>query len=132
MDATALVRAYFDAFNRGDREGMAALVTEDVEHHVNQGGVRHGREAFRAFCERMAGLYEERAEDLVVLTSPEGDRAAAEYTIHGRYLSTDEGLPEARGQSYVLPVGSFFAIRDGRIARVSTHYNVPDWVRQVS
>jgi steroid delta-isomerase-like uncharacterized protein len=52
--------------------------------------------------------------------------------IHGTYLATQDGLPEARGQAYVLPVGSFFTLRDGLIARVSTHYNLADWIRQVS
>jgi ketosteroid isomerase-like protein len=34
----------------------------------------------------------------------------------------------------VLPAGGTFSfsIRDGRIARVVTYYNLADWVRQVS
>ena len=52
--------------------------------------------------------------------------------MHGEYLQTDPGLPPAKGQRYVLPAGAFFDIRDGRIARVSTFYNLADWVRQVS
>ena len=32
-----LIAAYYDAFNRGDAEGMLALLAEDVEHHVNEG-----------------------------------------------------------------------------------------------
>lgn len=127
-----VIESYFAAFNAGDRAGMMALVTEDVEHHVNQGEVRHGRDAFAAFLEEMDRAYAEEARDLVVLTGPGGERAAAEFTIHGRYLATQEGLPEAAGQTYVLPVGSFFTLRDGKIARVTTYYNLSDWMRQVS
>lgn len=131
MNPDQTIRAYFDAFNQGDAEAMLALVTEDVEHHPNQGEVRHGRDAFAAFLAGMDAAYEERAEDLVVLSGDDGTRLAAEFTIHGRYLQTQEGLPAANGQTYRLPVGSFFTLRDGRIARVTTHYNLADWLRQV-
>ena len=60
-----------------------------------------------------------------------GDRAAAEFVVNGTYLKTDEGLPEAKGQTYRLPAGTFFTIRDGKIARVTTYYNLSDWMRQV-
>ncbi len=41
------------------------------------------------------------------------------------------GLPEARGQTYELPVGAFFEIRDGKVARVTNYYNLNDWIAQV-
>ena len=65
------------------------------------------------------------------MTGPDGRHAAAEYVVEGTYLATDEGLPEARGQTYTLPAGTFFEVRDGRIARVTTYYNLKDWLRQV-
>jgi steroid delta-isomerase-like uncharacterized protein len=68
----------------------------------------------------------------VVILSADGTRAAAEFTVNGTYLETDAGLPEARGQSYVLPAGSFSRSEDGRILRVTTYYNLADWMRQVS
>lgn len=127
-----VIDAYFRAFNAGDGDGMLALVTEDVVHHVNQGETRRGREAFAAFCTHMGESYDEDLRDIVILSSADGTRAAAEFMVHGRYLKTDPGLPEARGQTYVLPAASFFALRDGRIARISTHYNLRDWIAQVS
>jgi steroid delta-isomerase-like uncharacterized protein len=130
--ARATIQAYFDAFNAGDGDAMLALVTEDVEHHVNQGAVRHGRAAFAEFCAHMGVSYREELRDMVILASADGMRAAAEFVVHGEYLQTDPGLPEARGQRYILPAGSFFALRDGRIARVTTYYNLTDWIAQVS
>ncbi|TNC72951.1 ketosteroid isomerase-related protein [Rubellimicrobium roseum] len=131
MTARELVEAYYAAFNRDDAEGMLACLSEDVAHHVNQGGIREGRETFRAFLAHMDRCYEERLEDVVVMASDDGTRAAAEFTVHGLYKATDEGLPPARGQTYVLPAGAFFAIRDGKIARVTTYYNLADWTAQV-
>lgn len=132
MDTNALIHAYYDAFNRADWEGMLALLTDDVAHDLNQGARETGREAFRAFLARMDGSYAEQLHDISVMTSADGLRAAAEYVVHGTYKTSDAGLPEARGQRYVLPGGAFFEVRDGRIARVTNYYNLEDWIAQVS
>jgi steroid delta-isomerase-like uncharacterized protein len=126
-----LLRRYYAAFNAADWAGMLDCLTEDVLHDVNQGGRETGRAAFAAFLGRMERCYRERVEDLVVMVSADGLRGAAEFTIHGTYLVADEGLPPAHGQGYVLPVGAFFEIREGRIARVTNYYNLQDWLRQV-
>jgi steroid delta-isomerase-like uncharacterized protein len=131
-DARQIVQRYFDAFNASDVQGMVDCLTLDVAHHVNEGQVRVGRDKFRAFCTHMSHCYAERLTDMEILVSADGRRAAAEYVVHGTYLETDDGLPAADGQTYVLPAGSFFSIEHGRISRVVTYYNLADWVRQVS
>lgn len=134
--ALDLVTRYYAAFNAGDAASMLALLTDDVHHDINEGETQVGLESFRAFLEKMDAHYRERAEDLVVMATPDGTRAAAEFVIHGEYLKTDPGLPEALGQAYVLPVGAFFEIRGelrgGQIARVTNYYNLAEWTRQVS
>lgn len=127
-----VVQRYFDAFNAGDVAAMLECLTQDVAHHVNEGQVRTGRAAFGDFCAHMARCYSENLTDMVILTDPTGTRAAAEYVVNGTYIATDAGLPQARGQTYCLPAGSFFDLAGGRIARVTTYYNLADWVRQVS
>ncbi|MCA1775425.1 MAG: ketosteroid isomerase-related protein [Paracoccaceae bacterium] len=124
------LRHYFDAFNSGDIDGMLAQLTEDVAHHVNEGEVRIGKIKFRAFCDHMAHCYAEQLTDLVIFEN--GDRAAAEFMVNGEYLKTDGDLPEAKGQTYHLPGGSFMTLRDGKISRITTYYNLSDWLRQVS
>ena len=126
-----VIRAYYEAFNRGDRETMLSLLTEDVAHDINQGGRETGKEAFGRFLAHMDRCYRERLTDIVVMTSSDGAHAAAEFVVHGTYLATDSGLPPATGQTYQLPAGTFFALRDGRIARVTTCYNLADWCAQV-
>ncbi len=127
-----LVDRYYAAFNRGDWEGMLSLLTDDVVHDLNQGSRETGIQAFREFLARMQRSYRERLADIVILATADGRRAGAEYVVHGEYLATDAGLPEANGQTYVLPGGAFFDIREGRIARVSNYYNLQDWLHQVS
>lgn len=132
VETAALIRRYYEAFNAGDSEGMLACLTDDVIHDVNQGERRTGKDKFRAFNARMAHHYREKLEDIAVMVSKDGSRAAAEFNVNGAYLETDSGLPPAKGQTYILPAGTFFAIRDGKIARVTTYYNLTDWIAQVS
>lgn len=127
-----VIARYFEAFNAGDTDAMLACLTEDVAHHVNEGQVRRGRAAFGEFCAHMSACYDETLTDMVILSDATGTRAAAEYIVNGTYLASDAGLPEARGQTYRLPAGSFFELSEGRIARVTTYYNLADWVRQVA
>ena len=131
-DAIALIGRYYAAFNAGDAAGMLDCVAEDVEHRVNEGGIRRGRAKFAEFCSHMGVSYREELKDIALFANDEGTRGAAEFVVHGEYLQTDPGLPEARGQRYVLPAGGFFDIRDGKIARVTTFYNLNDWIAQVS
>ena len=135
--ATTLILAYYAAFNRGDWTAMLALLTDDVAHDLNQGARETGRDAFATFLARMDRSYREQLRDIVVMASPDGARAAAEYVVHGEYLIADDGLPPANGQKYVLPGGAFFDIvfpdgGSGRIARVTNYYNLQDWIAQVS
>ena len=131
MDAKSLITAYYDAFNAGQTDRMLDMLHDEVEHHVNEGQIRKGRDLFAAFNAYMTRCYRETLTDIVVFANEAGDRAAAEFVVNGTYLEADEGLPPANGQTYRLPAGAFFTIRDGRIARVTTYYNLADWVRQV-
>lgn len=131
-DATAVLRTYFDAFNAGDTDAMLACLSDDIAHHVNEGEIRTGKPAFAVFCDHMTKCYDEELTDIVLFTANAGQRGAAEFMVNGKYLQTDDGLPEANGQTYRLPGGSFFELRDGMITRVTTYYNLADWLRQVS
>jgi steroid delta-isomerase-like uncharacterized protein len=126
-----LIRRYYDAFNAQDMDAFLALLSDDVVHDINQGGRELGKEAFAAFMQRMNRCYREQIIDVCILTEPDGARAAAEFMVLGTYQLTDAGLPPARGQTYRLPGGAFFVIRDGKIARVANYYNLQDWLAQV-
>ena len=131
MTATELVQAYYAAFNAGDMPAFLDLLADDVVHDINQGERQVGKATFAAFMNKMNRCYRERLDDIVVMQNAAGDRAAAEFVVHGEYLADDEGLPPANGQTYVLPAGAFFEIRDGKVARISNTYNLNDWIAQV-
>lgn len=125
------VQRYYDAFNSGDWAAMLALLDENIEHDINQGGREVGREAFAQFLARMDVCYSEQLTDIVLMANADETRIAAEFIVNGVYKQTDPGFVEATGQTYALPAGAFLEMRDGRIARVTMYYNVADWLRQV-
>ncbi|RUM55799.1 MAG: isopropylmalate/homocitrate/citramalate synthase [Marinomonas sp.] len=127
-----LLQKYYEAFNAQDMDTFLSLLTDDVIHDINQGDREIGKDTFSAFMERMNKNYKETIVDIVVMSNEAGERAAVEFTVLGEYLATDEGLPEANGQTYKLPAGAFFDIRDGKVARVTNYYNLEDWIAQVS
>jgi steroid delta-isomerase-like uncharacterized protein len=79
----------------------------------------------------MDECYTEQVQDLVLMGETSGTRVAAEFNINGVYKKTDGALPAASGQAYLLPVGAFFSIEQGKISRATTHYNLRDWIQMV-
>jgi steroid delta-isomerase-like uncharacterized protein len=134
MDTLAVqtVKKYYSSFNNGKMEEFFAVLTEDVSHGINQGKEELGKQTFRVFMDRMNRHYKEKVVELVVFANETGTRAAAEFFIEGSYLTTDAGLPEARGQKYRLRCGAFFDLKDGKISRITNYYNLNDWLAQVN
>jgi steroid delta-isomerase-like uncharacterized protein len=131
-ETVALIERYYRAFNAGDSEDMLACLAEHVVHDVNQGARRTGKEAFRTFSAHMERCYAEQLENIAVMVTADGARAAAEFDVLGTYIETDEGLPPASGQTYRLPAGAFFEIENGLITRVTTYYNLAVWLKQIA
>lgn len=129
--ARNIIEAFFDAFNRQDMATFFDLLSDDVLHDVNQGMRQHGKPAFRAFIDQKYRCYRETLTDIVILENADGTRGAAEFVVNGEYLVTEAGLPEARGQRYTLSAGAFFEVRNGKVARITSSYNLSDWIRQI-
>ena len=132
MTSLDLVRQYYTAFNNKDWEGMLALLDPDVRHDANQGDSNTGLDYFRGFLQHMDECYDEQLTDMIFMVDQTGDRIAVEFTVNGTYKQTDAGLPPATGQRYVLPAGAFLEVRNGRIRRVTTYYNLPLWIRLIT
>lgn len=126
-----LIQHYFNAFNRGDIAGMLELLDENIAHDVNQGKSQVGRNEFEIFLNHMDNCYKEELKDIVIMTSPQGKNASAEFMVHGTYLKTDGNLPPARNQQYIIRAGTFFEVKNNKISRVSTFYNLGLWMEMV-
>ena len=126
-----LIERYYQAFNAQNVEGMLDCIGPGFVHDVSQGSRRKRKRLFAEFLAHMNRSYRETLSNIDIMTNRDGSRAAAEFDLKGKYLVTDPGLPEANGQTYKLRVGAFFDIRNDKIVRVSTHYNLSDWKAQV-
>lgn len=131
MTTEKIIQAYYQAFNNKQFTSMLDMLTDNVIHDTNQGSRSVGKEAFRTFLGEMDEFYDEHLDNIVIMVSPEGKRASAEFICNGTYKHTCQGLPAARGQKYSLPVGCFFEIEGSKIARVTNYYNMNDWLKQV-
>ena len=129
---SALVLRFCAAYSRADVDGLLDCLSDDVVHDVNQGDRETGKAAFRAYVTQHMRSYREEWRDVVVMSIDDGTRAAAEFSVHGVYQSAAPGLPAAQGQRYTLTAGVFFAIHQGKIARITPYYNQHDRQAQIA
>jgi steroid delta-isomerase-like uncharacterized protein len=132
MNALEIVKEYYGHFNAKNWDGMMALLDAEIRHEANQGDVRIGLEKFREFLGTMDTCYDETLTDMVFFAEPSNSRVAVEFVVNGIYKVADEGLPPAHNQTYVLPAGAFLEVKNGKISRVTTYYNLPLWIELVT
>lgn len=127
-----IIKEYYTCFNSGNWSGMLELADDNIRHEPNQGEPRIGKTLFTEFLEKMDRCYQEKLTDMVFLSDASGSRFAVEFTVNGTYKEAEPGLPEARGQAYVLPAAAFLEVQNGKITRVTTYYNLELWLSLVS
>jgi steroid delta-isomerase-like uncharacterized protein len=113
MTAAELGRAYFDALDRGDVQGAAGALAEDVEL-FSPGGRLDGREQVRPFLEAFADALPDAAYRIHAVF--EGDDGAVfegvyEGTHTGPLRTPDGSAVPPSGQRVSLP---FTVAIDGR------------------
>jgi steroid delta-isomerase-like uncharacterized protein len=132
MTSLQIVQQYYEYFNQKNWQGMLSLLHPEVRHESNQGDVRIGIEKFTDFLKKMDECYEEHLTDMVFFTESSNQRIATEFTVNGIYKKADDDLPPAHNQSYVLPAAAFLALKESKISRVTTYYNLTLWLELVS
>lgn len=132
MSALEIVKTYYGCFNTKNYEGMLELLDPNILHEPNQGTPRIGVALFSEFLQRMDECYEETLTDPVYYTEANGEKVAVEFTVVGIYKQAEKGLPPAHGQQYEIPAASFLEVKDGKITRIATFYNLTLWIKLVS
>ena len=132
MNSLQTIQQYYEYFNQKNWQGMLSLLHPEIRHESNQGDVRIGIEKFTDFLKKMDECYDEKLTDMVFFTEPSNQRIAVEFIVNGIYKKADDDLPPAHNQSYVLPAAAFLALKDGKISRVTTYYNLTLWLELVS
>lgn len=127
-----LIKKYYESFNQKDWKTFFELLHPQIIHEINQGHVEISKESFKKFIDRMNHSYEEQIKDINIYEGEKANTFASEYMVHGKYLRTDEGLPEAKGQTYILKGGAFFETENGLIKLVRNYYNLNEWIKMVN
>jgi len=126
-----LIKKYYNAFNQRDMPTFLSLLDDNVIHDINQGTREIGKQIFAKFMENINQYYHENLTDIVLMVNEDGTRVGAEYIVHGKYEKSAPDLPAARGQTYTLPGGAFFEIKNHKITRITNYYNVQNWLDMV-
>jgi predicted ester cyclase len=108
------VRAYIDAFNRGDWDAMADIFTEDARI---QGVLGH------ASLDWALGIWKSLHEAMACRLEPvaivaDGDQVAVRYVERGSFVAPFIAYPDTvpTGKSYEVVAMEWFECREGRIA----------------
>lgn len=128
---TKLIETYYKAFNEQKPDGMLACLHDEIHHDMNQGATQVGKQKFAQFLDHMNECYRENLKDITIMTSENVDKAAASFIVDGVYLKTDGSLPAAKNQKYAIQAGTFFEFKNNLISRVTTYYNLPEWINLV-
>lgn len=132
MKTKELIQLYYNFFNSRDWEGMLSLLDENIQHDENQGDAHFGKKEFHKFLLHMEECYSENLENLKIMVDTEGENASCKFVVNGKYIKTDRNLPEASGQNYLIEAGTFFEISNDKISRVTTFYNLNEWLSLIS
>ncbi len=132
MTTRQIIERYYAAFNAKDYTTMLGLVDDNIVHEPNQGITRSGKQLFEKFVYHMDECYNEQLQDIMYFEAQDNNQeAAVRFVVHGEYLKGEAGLPEARGQQYVLPAAAFLTVSNNKITRVATFYNLEEWLNMV-
>lgn len=133
-DNTAVVRSLFEAFNDGDLDRAAGLVSDDFELvDVATGLTFQGPEGCRAWLQTfLTALPDARTE--IVNVFAEADRVATEHVGRGTQtgpLVTPGGTIPATGRNVELRIAEIYELRDGKITRLYAYYDGATLMRQL-
>jgi steroid delta-isomerase-like uncharacterized protein len=124
MDAAALARTIYDAFNRGDLDAALALATADVEiANVGWGVTYRGHNGFREFMQGWKTLDPNSRVTLVrQLPGAEGvtNEALFEATHVGPLRTPAAEIPPT-GKAISLPICEVWRVRDGKLASLHNY-----------
>jgi steroid delta-isomerase-like uncharacterized protein len=134
QDAGRVVTSFFDAFNDGDLDRAAGLVTEDFELlDVAAGQLFRGREGCRQWLEAFRRALPDAQTELVNVFA-DGARVATEHIGRGTHagpLVTPAGTIPVTGRRVELRFAELYELREGKIARLHAYYDTSTMMRQL-
>jgi steroid delta-isomerase-like uncharacterized protein len=135
-DNAALTRRLYEAFNRGDLEGAAAMATDHVEVDlVPMGHVFRGRQEFR---DGFMGGFKRAFPDIqltIVNQVTGGEYVVNECTWNGRHTGPLAGpngdIPPTGKSVNGARICEVWRVENGKLARLTNYQDAAAWMRQL-
>ncbi len=129
-----IVRALFEAFDDGDLDRAAALVSDDFQlTDVAADRTFHGTTGCREWLEIFRTALPDARTELVNIFA-EGDRVASEHVGRGTHrgpLVTPAGAIPPTGRAVEVRLAELYEIKDGKIIRLRAYYDSATLMRQL-
>lgn len=116
----AIVRQYFDAWERFDLDALDEVIAPDVIDHMAYEGQQTGIEGYRQFFTMWRTAFPDLHTDIYDLIV-DGDKVAVRWTATGTHRAEYEGFP-ATGKRISFDAISLMRIENGKV--------VEEWVNQ--
>ncbi len=121
MSHTELIRTFYEAFVRGDAEGMILCYAEDIVFQDPAFGELQGGEVHN-----MWRMLINRSKDKLKISydgiQAEGNTGSAKWVAEYTYTPTDRKV--------INHISASFAFRDGKIVRHTDDFDLWKWTRQ--
>lgn len=113
-----LIRAYYNAYNAADAEGLKRLLHPEVVL-VSALGTQAGRDAYLATYAFMTGHFEDRMEPQSIEVTGNVATVRIRNDLTARQDMPDfMGQPVAEGQQIVLDLIGTYTVSEGQISRI--------------
>lgn len=127
-----IIKKYYAALNNKDMKAYLALMDTNVIHDINLGDSETGIDKLKVYVQKDLDSFDEKLSDIIIMTTPDGTHAAAEWIDNGTYYKNYPGFPiKARGQHYTIRGGQFFEIHKGKITRITTYFDTAGFFKQI-
>ncbi len=129
-EAEEIVKDHLAAYNSHNVDKMASFWTEDVVlDDVGLGVIIRGKQEVKSYvCDAFAAIPDEKKELKSLFCT--GNRAVCEMVDTGTQTGAFEKLP-ATGKSYSLRAVWVIEMREGKICRLASYYDVLSFLQQI-
>jgi steroid delta-isomerase-like uncharacterized protein len=127
-----LIENFYANFNALELDKMVAVLSEDVKHEMNKGGLEKGKAAFSEMMKKSTKHYNEKVGNVIYMVSDDGKHVATKFEFTGKYISTDDSQIPAKNQPYQGTAINYFEIENGKITYTASWYDENEWKKQIS
>lgn len=130
--AEKIVENFYHYFNSSQLENLYALISDDITHEINYGGIEKGKAKFIEHIVSTKRHFDEHLYDIIFMSSKDDKHVTTKFKVKGKYIYTDPTFIPANGQQYELSVINYFEIEQGKIITGKCWFDQHDFEGQIT